>query len=73
MNNSGKFDVNGVEIKDGDVVRITLDIHNSKPIIKDCKVWYSTEHAAFMCDWHKGGTYLGGFCKSKVTFEVVND
>ena len=68
---SGMLDKNGVEIKDGDTVRITLEVPNSKPIIKDCNVWYSAERAAFMCDWQNEGVYLGGFYMEKTTFEVI--
>lgn len=71
MLNTGMKDKNGIEIKDGDTVRITLTVPTSKPIIKDCKVWYEPSRAAFMCDWQKEGVYLGGFYMEKTTFEVI--
>lgn len=71
MLNTGMLDKNGVEIKDGATLRITLDVPNSKPIVKDCKVWYEPERAAFMCDWSSGNDYLGGFYMEKTTFEVI--
>ena len=71
MLNSGMKDKNSVEIKDGDTVRITLEVQNSKPIVKDCKVWYEASRAAFMCDWSSGNDYLGGFYMEKTTFEVI--
>ena len=72
MLSTGMKDINGVEIKDGDIVRITLTIFGStKPIIKDCKVWYEPSRAAFLCDWDKDGCYLGGFNMDVATFEVI--
>lgn len=71
MLNTGMLDNNGVEIKDGDTLKITLEVPNSKPIIKECKVWYSGERAAFLCDWQPEGVYLGGFYMKKTTFEVI--
>lgn len=72
MKNTGMLDKNGIEIKDGDTVKIVLTVFGStKPIIKNCKVWYEPKRAAFMCDWDKDGCYLGGFCMNKTTFEVI--
>lgn len=71
VNSTGMIDINGVEIKDGDVVRIEMEVFNSpKPIIKNCKVWYQPNRAAFMCDWDKE-SYLGGFNMEVTRFEVI--
>lgn len=78
MLNSEMKDKNGVDIKDGDTVRIVMQQYVAVKITRDCEVRYLRKRAAFVVNWHKDlhksvedWEYLGAFNMGTCEFEVI--
>ena len=67
---TGKKDIHGNNIRNGDTVRITMELRNSKPIVQESIVKYCEKHCGFVVMWGNDWTWLGGFVE-QVKFEIL--